>query len=75
MCRLRACVPAHSEPEGRTDRPAASCLMVALNGYNRERLAYLLRFLQPAPQRWVTMAQSTILELLAGDLTAGTQHP
>ena len=49
--------------------------MVALNGYNRERLAYLLRFLQPAPQRWVTMAQSTILELLAGDWTAADPTP
>jgi hypothetical protein len=41
--------------------------MVALKPYSRERLAHLLRVLPPAPQRWVSKAQSTILELLARD--------
>lgn len=44
--------------------------MVALNAYSRERLAYLLRLLRPAPHRWVTKAQSTILEMLALDRAA-----
>jgi hypothetical protein len=44
--------------------------MVALNAYSRERLAYFLQLLRPAPQRWVTKAQSTILEMLARDRTA-----
>ncbi len=44
--------------------------MVALNAYSRERLAYLLRLLRPAPHHWVTKAQSTILEMLARDRTA-----
>ena len=60
---------------GRTDRPAASCLMVALNAYSRQRLAYLLRLLRPAPERWVTKAQSTILEMLARDRTAADATP
>jgi hypothetical protein len=49
--------------------------MVALNAYSRERLAYLLRLLRPAPQRWVTKAQSTILEMLVRDGAAADATP
>jgi hypothetical protein len=49
--------------------------VVALNGHSRERLASLLRLLRPAPQQWVTKAQSTILELLARDRAAVDESP
>ncbi len=49
--------------------------MVALNADSQERLAYLLRLLRPAPQRWVTTAQSTILEMLTRDRTAADATP
>jgi hypothetical protein len=49
--------------------------MVARNAYSRERLAHLLGLLRPAPEVWVTRAQSTILELLAPGRTAVDESP
>lgn len=44
--------------------------MVAVNSYGQERLARLLRLLQPAPPAWIEKAQRTLLELLTHDPSA-----